>query len=221
MLMEADLPDDVDALRALVLEQARKLESADAEAERLRAIIEAFRRHRFGRRSEQLDQDQLQLGLEDAETALAEAEAASEAKAGRPRSDPVRKTNRGSLPAHLERIEQIVDVESNACPCCGGALHQVGEDVAERLDVVPTTFRVVVTRRPRYGCRSCESAIVQPPAPARIIEGGIPTEALIAQVLVSKYADHLPLYRQAQIYARQGIRLDRSTLADWVGRAAW
>ena len=221
MLMEADLPDDVDALRALVLEQARKLESADAEAERLRAIIEAFRRHRFGRRSEQLDQDQLQLGLEDAKTALAEAEAASEAKAGRPRSDPVRKTNRGSLPAHLERIEQIVDVESNACPCCGGALHQVGEDVAERLDVVPTTFRVVVTRRPRYGCRSCESAIVQPPAPARIIEGGIPTEALIAQVLVSKYADHLPLYRQAQIYARQGIRLDRSTLADWVGRAAW
>src|SRR3546814_5513921 len=114
---------------------------------RLSAIIEAFRRHRFGRRSEQLDQDQLQLGLEDAETALAEAEAASEAKAGRPRSDPVRKTNRGSLPAHLERIEQIVDVESNACPCCGGALHQIGEDVAERLDVVPTTFRVVVTRR--------------------------------------------------------------------------
>src|SRR3546814_11292781 len=78
-------------------------------------------------------------------------------------SDPVRKTNRGSLPAHLERIEQIVDVESNACPCCGGALHQIGEDVAERLDVVPTTFRVVVTRRPRYGCRSCESAIVQAP----------------------------------------------------------
>ncbi|WP_223806889.1 IS66 family transposase, partial [Novosphingobium sp. LASN5T] len=92
---------------------------------------------------------------------------------------------------------------------------------AERLDVVPTTFRVLVTRRPRYGCRSCESAIVQAPAPARIVEGGIPTEALIAQVLVAKYADHLPLYRQAQIYARQGIQLDRSTLADWVGRAAW
>ncbi len=93
--------------------------------------------------------------------------------------------------------------------------------MAERLDVVPTTFRVLVTRRPRYGCRSCESAIVQAPAPARIVEGGIPTEALIAQVLVAKYADHLPLYRQAQIYARQGIQLDRSTLADWVGRAAW
>src|SRR3546814_8076876 len=108
MLMEAYLPDEVDALRALVLEQARKLEGADAEAERLRAIIEALRRHWFGRRSEQLDQDQLQLGLEDAETALAEAEAASEAKAGRPRSDPVRKTNRGSLPAHTSELQSLM-----------------------------------------------------------------------------------------------------------------
>jgi transposase len=79
----------------------------------------------------------------------------------------------------------------------------------------------IATRHPRYGCRSCESAIVQAPAPARIVEGSLPTEALIAQVLVAKYADHLPLYRQAQIYARQGIQLDRSALADWVGRAAW
>ena len=177
-------------------------------------------RHRFGPRSEQLDPDQLQLGLEDSETALAEAKAADEAKGTKPRADRPRKTNRGSLPAHLERIEQIVDIQSKDCPCCGGALHQIGEDVAERLDVVPTTFRVLVTRRPRYGCRSCQSAMVQAPAPARTVEGGIPTEALIAQVLVAKYADHLPLYRQAQIYARQGIQLDRSTLADWVGRAA-
>ena len=224
MLMEADLPEDVNALRAIVLEQAREidtLKAAQAEVERLRAIIEALQRHQFGRRSEQLDTDQLQLGLEDVETALAQVEAANEAKTGRARGDRPRKTNRGSLPAHLERIEQVVDIEDKACPCCGGALHQIAEDVAERLDVVPTTFRVLVTRRPRYGCRSCESAVVQAPAPARIVEGGIPTEALIAQVLVAKYADHLPLYRQAQIYARQGIQLDRSTLADWVGRAAW
>ena len=224
MLMEADLPDDVDGLRAIVLEQARKLDTltaAQAEIERLRAIIEALQRHQFGRRSEQLDPDQLQLSLEEAETALAQVEAANEAKAGREREARPRKTNRGSLPAHLERIEQVVDVENKACPCCGGALHQIGEDIAERLDVVPATFRVLVTRRPRYGCRSCESAVVQAPASARIVEGGIPTEALIAHVLVSKYADHLPLYRQAQIYARQGIQLDRSTLADWVGRAAW
>ena len=224
MLMEADLPEDVNALRAIVLEQAREidtLKAAQVEVERLRAIIEALQRHQFGRRSEQLDTDQLQLGLEDVETALAQVEAANEAKTGRTRGDQPRKTNRGSLPAHLDRIEQTVDIEDKACPCCGGALHQIGEDVAERLDVVPTTFRVLVTRRPRYGCRSCESAVVQAPAPARIVEGGIPTEALIAQVLVAKYADHLPLYRQAQIYARQGIQLDRSTLADWVGRAAW
>jgi transposase len=223
MLMEADLPDDVEALRTLVLEQARELDVLkvfQAEVERLRAIIEALQRHRFGRRSEQLDPDQFELALEEVETALAEAEHARD-KASRVPSEQPRKTNRGSLPAHLERIERVVDVEDKACPCCGGALHQIGEDVSERLDVAPTTFRVLVTRRPRYGCRSCESAVVQAPAPARIVEGGIPTEALIAQVLVAKYADHLPLYRQAQIYARQGIQLDRSTLADWVGRAAW
>lgn len=227
MLMEADLPEDIEALRAFALEQSRKLAEvmaargeAEAEIERLQSIVDAFMRHRFGPRSEQLDPDQLQLGLEDVETALGQARAACDA-ATRTRDKQPRKTNRGSLPAHLERIEQVVDVEYKTCPCCGGALHQIGEDVAERLDVVPTTFRVLVTRRPRYGCRSCESAVVQAPAPARIVDGGIPTEALIAQVLVAKYADHLPLYRQAQIYARQGIQLDRSTLADWVGRAAW
>jgi transposase len=228
MLMEADLPEDVEALRAFALEQSRKLAEvtaakgeADAEIERLQSIVDAFMRHRFGARSEQLDPDQLQLGLEDVETALGQARAARDAAIGQSRSDRPRKVNRGSLPAHLERIEQVVDIEDKTCPCCGGALHQIGEDVAERLDVVPITFRVLVTRRPRYGCRACEGAVVQAPAPARIVEGGIPTEALIAQVLVAKYADHLPLYRQAQIYARQGIQLDRSTLADWVGRAAW
>lgn len=221
MLMEADLPENIDALRILVLDQSRMLaqeraaaadlavakSEADAEVERLQSIITAFMRHRFGSRSEQLDPDQLQLGLEDVETALGHARAAREAMSDRPPSERPRRTNRGSLPAHFERIEQVVDVEDKACPCCGGGLHQIGEDVAERLDVVPTTFRVLVTRRPRYGCRSCEGAVVQAPAPARIVEGGIPTEALIAQVLVAKYADHVPLYRQAQIYARQDIML--------------
>lgn len=223
MLLEADLPDDVDALRALVLEQAHELDILKvfrAENERLQAIIDALMRHRFGRKSEQLDADQFELALEVVEAALSQAELAR-SKASKAPSERPRKTNRGALPAHLERIEQVVDVEEKACPCCGGALHQIGEDVSERLDVVPTTLRVLVTRRPRYGCRSCESAVVQAPAPAGIVEGGIPTEALIAQVLVSKYADHLPLYRQAQIFARQGIQLDRSTLADWVGRASW
>jgi len=223
MLLEADLPDDVDGLRALVLEQAHELDLLKvfrAENERLQAIIDALMRHRFGRKSEQLDADQFELALEEVEAALSQAELARN-KASKAPSERPRKTNRGALPAHLERIEQVVDVEDKTCPCCSGTLHQIGEDVAERLDVVPTTFRVQVTRRPRYGCRACESTVVQAPAPARIVEGGIPTEALIAQVLVSKYADHLPLYRQAQIDARQGIQLDRSTLADWVGRAAW
>src|SRR5579871_1002765 len=228
MLVDAELPEDIEALRAFALEQSRKLAEltlakgeADAEVERLQSIIDAFMRHRFGSRSEQLEADQLELGLEDVETALGQARAARDAATGQNRAAGPRNANRGSLPSHLERIEQVVDVEDKSCPCCGGALHTIGEDVSERLDVVPTTFRVLVTRRPRYGCRSCEGAVVQAPAPARIVEGGIPTEALIAQVLVSKYADHLPLYRQAQIYERQGLRLDRSTLADWVGRAAF
>jgi len=100
-------------------------------------------------------------------------------------------------------------------------LHKIGEDVSERLDIIPAQFRVLVTRRPKYACRACEEGVVQAPAPARLIEGGIPTEALVAHVVVAKYADHCPLYRQAQIYARQGVNLDRSTLTDWVGRAAF
>ena len=115
----------------------------------------------------------------------------------------------------------VVDIEDHTCPCCRNALHRIGEDRSERLDIVPAQLRVLVVRRPKYACRACEEVVVQAPAPARLIEGGLPTEATVAQVLVSKYADHLPLYRQAQIYARQGINLDRSTLADWVGRAAW
>ena len=115
----------------------------------------------------------------------------------------------------------MVDIDDHACPCCGNPLHRIGEDAGERLDIVPAQFRVLVVRRPKYACRACENVVVQAPAPARLIEGGLPTEATVAQVLVSKYADHLPLYRQAQIYARQGLNLDRSTLADWVGRAAF
>ncbi|MBJ6126638.1 IS66 family transposase [Microvirga splendida] len=193
-----------------------------ARAERLEQIIKAMQRHRFGRRAESLPEDQLLLGLEEAE----QTEAAEDAR--HEQADPAerksraaqRRRNRGALPAHLPRIETLIDIEDTACPCCRNLLHRIGEDVSERLDIVPAQLRVLVVRRPKYACRACE-AVVQAPAPARVIEGGLPTDALVAQVLVSKYADHLPLYRQAQIYARQGINLDRSTLADWVGRAAW
>ena len=127
---------------------------------------------------------------------MAAAEAGAEAMATvserRARSLKPRR-NRGALPGHLPRIEVVVDLENKACPCRGGALQVIGEDVAEMLDVVPARYRVKVIRRPRYGCRACEGAVVQAPAPERPIDGGMATEALIAQVLVNKYADHWPL----------------------------
>jgi len=210
------LPDDPNELKAMLLaERARN--------ERLVQIIKEMQRHRFGRRAETLPEDQMLLALEDVEQTQAGDAAAVESKSAAARSEAARRRrrNRGALPAHLPRIETIVDIQNKTCPCCKGGLHRIGEDVSERLDVVPAQFRVLVTRRPKYACRACEEGVAQAPAPARLIEGGLPTEATIAHVLVSKYTDHLPLYRQAQIYARQGIDLDRSTLADWVGRAAW
>jgi transposase len=114
----------------------------------------------------------------------------------------------------------VIEPESTDCDC-SHERHVIGEDVSERLDIIPAQFRVIVTRCPKYACRVCEGGIVQPPAPAKLIPGGMPTEAMVAHVIVSKYADHLPLYRQAQIYSRQGIDLDRSTLAAWIGRAAF
>ena len=115
----------------------------------------------------------------------------------------------------------VVDIADKTCGCCGAPLHTIGEDRSEMLDYVPAQIRVQVIRRPRYGCRACEGAVVQAPAPERPIDGGLATEALLAHVLVNKYADHLPLYRQSQIFARQGVELDRSTLCNWVGRACW
>ena len=199
-------------------------DAAQAEIEKLRLLIRQLQRGQFGRRSERLDPDQLQLGLEDLEQTVAAAEAAQEELAARsstPRPPRVRRRNLGALPAHLPRVEVLVDVEDKSCPCCGGAMHVIGEDTSEMLDIVPAQLRVKVIRRPRYGCRACEEAVVQAPAPERPITGGMATEALLAHVLVAKYADFLPLYRQAQIFARQGIELDRSTLCDWVGRACW
>src|SRR3954447_24092435 len=178
-------------------------DAAQAEIEKLRLLIRQLQRNRFGRRSERLDPDQLQLGLEDLEQAAAAAEAAQEevtARSGTPRPPRVRRRNLGALPAHLPRVEVLVDVGDKSCPCCGGAMHVIGEDTSEMLDLVPAVLRVRVIRRPRYGCRACEGAVVQAPAPERPVTGGMATEALLAQVLVAKYADHLPLYRQAGIF---------------------
>jgi transposase len=209
------LPDDVDALKAIILAQSE-------QNARLEALIAALRQALFGRKSEKIDPDQFELALEDIKAGIAVVEAEGEANdlVTATATTKPRKTNRGSLPKHLPRIEEIIDPEETAC-ACGTERHVIGEDVSERLDVIPAQFRVIVTRRPKYACRSCTNGVVQAPAPARLIPGGMPTEATVAHVLVSKYADHLPLYRQAQIYTRQGIDLDRSTLAAWVGKAAF
>ncbi len=220
------------AEHAAVIAEAKAAEMEDAlaaardEVKRLNDILDQFKRHRFGQSAERLDPDQYQLVLEELEAALSRAEAGLEALIDQAdatgETKRRRRNNRGALPAHLERIEQVVDIEDKQCACCGNDLHVIGEDVTERLDVVPTIFRVLVTRRPRYGCRGCdEGGVTQAPAPSFIVDQGLPTDALVAQVIVARYADHLPLYRQAQIYARQGIDLDRATLADWVGRVGW
>jgi transposase len=228
------LPDDIEALKAMVLAErcsrrlaetvaSENVEQADRNeerADRLERLLEELRWALYGRRSEKLSADQLELAFEDIETAIAALEAESDDAAPARPAIRRRRTNRGSLPKHLPRIEVVVEPEEAVCGC-GHALHRIGEDVSERLDIVPARLQVIVTRRPKYACRACEGGVIQAPVPARLIEGGLPTEATVAQVLVSKYADHLPLYRQAQIYARAGARLDRSTLAHWVGRAAF
>jgi transposase len=214
------LPDDPAVLQRMLREVVPELL---AENEKLWLLVQRMLRHRYGPRSEKLDLDQLQLGLEGAEQAAAEDAAAEEAAAspaGRRRRQTANR-NRGALPAHLPRYEVVIDVESKDCPCCGGTLHVIGEDRTEQLDIVPSRLRVKVVCRPRYACRACGSAVVQAPAPERPIDGGMATEALVAHVVVSKFCDALPLYRQAQMLRRQGITLDRSTLSSWVGRACW
>jgi transposase len=228
------LPNDLDTLQALV---RRTLDERDAviverdtaraerdrvidQNDRLRHLLRQLQRARFGRSSEKLDPDQLQLALEDIEQELARGEA-EEQKSAAPKSRRARRQGeRQSLPAHLPRVEVVIAPEDTHCPCCHGPMHVIGEDTSERLDVIPAQYRVLVTRRPKYACRTCESAVVEAPAPERLIKGGLPTEAMVAQVLVNKYAWHLPLYRQSQMLAAVGIVIDRATLAFWVGYAA-
>ncbi len=205
----------------MIVRLSEAVAARDHENERLSAIIKKLQRGQFGKSSEKLNADQLRLALEDIEMALSAIEAEAEAATPRAQRKPRSPQKRGELPAHLPRVEIIVDIDDKTCACCGEPLHAIGEDRAERLDIIPAQHRVLVTRRPKYACRACEDGVAQAPAPARLIEGGLPTEAMIAHLLVSKYADHLPLYRQWQILARQGIEIDRSCLSDWAGRGAW
>ncbi len=186
---------------------------------RLEALVKDYKQALFGSKSEKADPDQYALAFEDIEVALAAVEA-EEDKFTPAKERKQRHPNRGHLPKHFPRIEEVIEPSSTVCPC-GGQMHVIGEDISERLDIIPAQFRVLVTRRPKYACRGCTDGVVQASAPEGLIPGGMPTEALVAHVLISKYADHLPLYRLTRIFGRQGIDLDRSTLAHWVGRASF
>lgn len=210
-----NLPSDPALLHRLVRDMAAVVTQREGEIERLQTIIKTLQRGQFGRRSERLDPDQLALALEDLDADIGRVEARMPITIKAP-SAPAR---RKPLPEHLPREDRLLDVEAAVC-VCGGALHSIGESVSEQLDWVPASLRVLRVTRPKYACRACNS-IVQANAPERPIAGGLATPALLAHVLVSKYCDHTPLHRQAQIFARHGVELSRSTLAGWVGGACW
>jgi transposase len=238
-LATADLPADPQALRAFALACQAELATATSELraaqlaiqlraleiEKLKFQIAKLRRMQFGRSSERIARqiEQLELQLEELETGAAQEEAAAGAE-DRPISAVERaKPKRRPLPDHLPRQEIVLEPENDGactCPACGAGMGKLGEDVTEVLDYVPGHFRVLRHVRPKYACTACD-AITQAPAAAMPTPRGRATPATLAHVLVSKYCDHLPLYRQSEIYARDGLDLDRSTLCDWVGQAAW
>lgn len=238
MLNSADLPNDIDALKALLLAAKQmvrerdvaiaahdelvsglraQLTTTEVEIEHLKLMIAKLRRMQFGRKSEKLDHqiEQLELQLEDLQATEGEAERE------RPPTDkaPRTKSARKPLPEHLPRDERVYQPQAEACPACGGGLRQLGEDVAEQLEWIPGSFRVIRHVRPKLACKCCDS-IVQAPAPSRPIARGIAGPGLLAHVLVAKFADHIPLYRQSVIYAREGVELERALLANWVGAAS-
>lgn len=210
---------DAAALKAIILAQGEtqqaQQESHRAEIERLRLLIAKLQRLLFGTKSEKVlrQVEQLELQLEELEVASAAALHQQDTRAAKP---VPAKPFRRPLPEHLPREVHTHVPEHDACPECGGALHDLGEDVAEMLEYVRASFKVIRHVRPKRSCRACDR-IVQAPAPSRPIERGLAGPGLLAHVLVSKYADHQPLYRQSGIYAREGVDLDRSTLAGWVG----
>jgi transposase len=231
-LATAELPADPAALRAFALACQGELKAAQTavqlkalEIEKLRFQIAKLRRMQFGRSSERITRqiEQLELQLEELETGEAEDVARAEADDPDAPAPARAKPKRKPLPEHLRRQEVLHQPAGDSacvCPACGGGMGKLGEDVTEVLDYVPGHFQVIRHVRPKYACRACD-AITQAPAPAMPTPRGRATPAMLAHLLVSKYCDHLPLYRQCEIYARQGLELDRSTLCDWVGQAAW
>jgi transposase len=234
-MIPASLPDldglDPEALKTLLiakhLESLEQHKSDTEQIEHLKLVIEKYRRMIFGRKSEKLtgELEQLEFQLEELETAQAAEEAVQAATEATQPSSTQTDSKRRSRPARKPLLEDLPrEVVThlpahNCCPDCGGALRQFGEDVSEQLERIPASFKVIRHVRPKFACAGCET-VVEAPAPARPIDRGLPGPGLLAHVLVSKYGDHLPLYRQSQIYAREGVDLDRSTLAGWVGAAS-
>src|SRR5450631_2940941 len=222
-MVAAALPDldslDLEAVKSLLIAQHEKytatLTSRASEIERLALLVEKLQRMLFGAKSEKVLRqiEQLEFQLEDLQAASAIEEAQAISPAERPASA---KPFRRPLPEHLPREVHTHLPGHEACPDCGGRLRELGEDVAEMLEYVRACFKVIRHVRPKLSCDACDR-IVQAPAPSRPIDRGLAGPGLLAHVLVSKYADHQPLYRQSEIYAREGVDLDRSTLAGWVG----
>jgi len=218
------LPDlsalDAEALRAMILEQHGQLLSRDSEIEHLKLLIAKLQRMQFGRRSEKIERqiEQLELQLEELEANRGEQAPPPEPPSSSV-ATPASKPARRPLPEHLPRETKTHEPEQHCCPECGGTLSKLGEDVSEVLEYVPESFKVIRHVRPKLSCTACD-VIVQAPAPSRPIERGLAGPGLLAHVLTAKYCDHLPLHRQNKIYARQGVELEDSTLADWVGASS-
>src|SRR5271167_4971992 len=217
------LPDlnvlPADALRALILAQHEQLISREREIEHLQLLLAKLQRMQFGRKSEKLERqiEQLELRLEELESKRSEQEPSASTPAPVTASSaPVTKPTRRALPDHLPRQTRRHEPKETVCPKCQGELRKLGEDVSEMLEYVPASFVVIRHVRTKLSCTKCD-CIVQAEAPSRPIARGLAGPGLLAHVLVSKYCDHLPLYRQSEIYAREGVELERSTLADWVG----
>jgi transposase len=219
VLNARDLPDDIETLKRLIIDQQARLTERDHEIEHLKLLIAKLRRLQFGRSSEKLDAKigQLELLVEELEANRASRVARAAEVTGATPEQKARPARR-SLPEHLPR-ETVEHAPACTCPDCGATMRKIGEDVAEMLEYVPASFKVIRHVRPKLACVRCQK-IVQEPAPSRPIARGIAGPGLLAHILVAKYADHLPLYRQSQIYAREGVALERSTLADCVGGAA-
>ena len=212
--------------QAVVAEKDAFITELKALIEKLEGQVQDYRRTKFGPKSEKLDPAQLELALEDLETAIAETQAQIAVVEGRitaSEPDPSMHQPRAprkarALPEGLPRVERVLEPDSIACPCGCGDMVRIGEDRSERLDYIPACYQVIVTVRPRYACPKGRTGVVQAKAPAHLLEGSWPTEALVAQIAVSKHSEHMPLNRQAVVMARHGVPIDRSVLADWMGR---